>query len=109
MKLVVAFVHPKDADGCTSALTGEGFICTRINSQGGFLDRDHVTLLVGTDDTNVDQVLGILKGSARIRHEKVENESSVAASGATVMPISFDVEVGGATVFVVDVDRFERL
>ncbi len=109
MKLVIAVVHPKDADACTDGLTSAGFICTRINSFGGFLDRQNVTLMVGVDTPLVDDVMAVLRRSARRRNETLEAGSAVGSVSSMTVPIPMDVEVGGATVFVVDVDRFEKL
>ena len=109
MKLVIAVVHAKDADGCTDALTAGGFICTRFNSFGAVLDRDNVTLMVGVDEPLVDDVVEVFRRTARRRHETVETGAAVGATGGVVMPVPMDVEVGGATLFVLDVDRFEKI
>jgi uncharacterized protein YaaQ len=105
MKLVVVVVHAKDADHCVAALIEAGFLCTRLASFGGFLDRDNVTLLVGVDAARVDEVLDIVRHRAKQRIEAVAGRPSAPGAAAPVL----DVEVGGATIFVLNVDRFERL
>jgi uncharacterized protein YaaQ len=113
MKLVFAIVHPKDADSCVSGLTSAGFVCTRYSSYGGFLEKDNVTLLTCVDDGLVDGVIEVLRKRGRRRHEEVSAASvgsSPAAGGpATIFGAAVDVEVGGATVFVIDAERFEKL
>jgi uncharacterized protein YaaQ len=113
MKLVFAIVHNKDADSCISGLTSAGFVCTRYNSYGGFLEKDNVTLLTCVDDGLVDGVLDVLRKRGRRRHEEVSAASvgSAPANGGTsnIFGAAVDVEVGGATVFVIDAERFERL
>jgi uncharacterized protein YaaQ len=115
MRLVVAILHSKDADGCVTALNDAGFPCTRLGSLGGFLDRDNATLLVGVEAAKVDAVVEILRGRSKRRHEALRatppagpgrGPDGPSGSGA---PHPVDVEVGGATVFVLQVDRFERL
>ena len=108
MKLVFAIVHPKDADSCVSGLTSAGFVCTRYSSFGGFLEKDNVTLLTCVDDGLVDNVIEVLRRRGHRRHEQL----TAAVSGgdvASVFGAAVDVEVGGATVFVIDAERFEKL
>ncbi len=106
MKLLFAVIHPKDADACVAALTGAGFLCTRFASYGGFLDRDNVTLLIGVDAAQVEEVIDILRTRARRRTEVLPGAARQRAEMASP---SLDVEVGGATIFVVDIERFEKL
>jgi uncharacterized protein YaaQ len=107
MKLLIAVIHPKDADACVAALTGAGFLCTRFASYGGFLDQDNVTLLVGVDAARVEEVLDILRARAKRRTEVLPGAARQRVSGAASP--SLDVEVGGATIFLVDIERFEKL
>jgi uncharacterized protein YaaQ len=109
VKLVIAVVQTKDADACTSALTSAGHVCTRFATFGGFLDKDNVTLMIGVDEAEVDTVVGILRTKAKTRSEILESAAPVPAPLGVVMPPPLDVEVGGATLFVIDVDRFEKL
>ena len=108
MRLVVAILHNKDADGCVTALNNAGFACTRLGSSGGFLDRENSTLLIGVEGTQVDKVIELVRGGAKRRHERLHPVASAAPAGTTAPP-PVDVEVGGATVFVLAIDRFERL
>ncbi len=105
MKLVVVVIHAKDADPCVAALIDSGFLCTRLASFGGFLDRDNVTLLVGVDAAQVDEVLEIVGSHAKRRSEALAGRPSSPGAAVPVL----DVEVGGATIFVLTIDRFEKL
>lgn len=109
MKLVIAIVHTKDADACTSALTDAGHVCTRFSSYGGFLDKDNATLMIGVDDPHVAPVIEILRSRAKRRNEILEAALPVPAPVGVMMPPPLEVEIGGATVFVVNVDHFEKL
>ena len=109
MKLVIAVVQSKDADACTAALTSAGHVCTRFASFGGFLDKDNVTLMMGVDDGQVDTVIEILRSKAKQRSEIVESGVPVPAPMGVMLPPPIDVEISGATLFVVDVARFEKL
>ena len=109
MKLVIAVVHTEDADPCVGSLTDAGFPCTRFASSGGFLDRQNATLMSCVDDTRVDEVLAVLRSRVTHHHEELASSIPLAAAAGLALPAPVDVEVGGATVFVVDVARFERL
>ena len=109
MKLVIAVVQSKDADACTTALTSAGHVCTRFASFGGFLDKDNVTLMIGVDDAQVDSLIEILRSKAKRRSEMLEAAAPVPAPMGVVLPPPLDVEVGGATLFVIDVARFEKI
>ncbi|HXA27451.1 MAG TPA: cyclic-di-AMP receptor [Candidatus Angelobacter sp.] len=109
MKLVVAIVHSDDAGPCTSALTDAGFEVTRLNTSGGFLQRGNATLLVGVGDEHVDEVIDILREKARDRSEYLNPIPPMAEPAEFFVPFPVEVQVGGAIVFVLDVERFERL
>ena len=109
MRLIIAILHAKDAEACVTALNDAGFACTRLGSFGGFLDRDNVTLLIGVEVAQVDTVVGILRSRAKRRHERLHTAVTPVPAGGPPAPLPVDVEVGGATLFVLQVDRFERL
>ena len=108
MRLVVAILHSKDADSCVTALNNAGFACTRLGSSGGFLNRENATLLIGVEATQVDKVVELIRGRAKRRNERLDPAAPAASTGTAAPPL-VDVEVGGATVFVLAIDRFERL
>lgn len=105
MKLVVAVVHEQDATRAIEALGSRGFGVTRLNSEGGFLQRRNSLLLLGVDDNLVDEAIATLQSVCKPRHEHL---GSGRANGA-VGELDVEVEVGRATVFVLDLGRVERL
>lgn len=109
MKLVVAVVHADDAGPCSTALTDAGFEVTRLSTSGGFLQKGNATLLVGVDDTEVDAVIDTLRSCARGRNEYMNPLPPMAEPAELFVPYPVEVRVGGATVFVLDVARFEKL
>lgn len=109
MKLVVAIVHSDDAGACVTALTDTGFDCTRLNTSGGFLQKGNATLLIGVVDEQVDDVVDILRAHARDRAEYMSPIPPIAEPAEFFVPFPVEVQIGGATVFVLDVSRFEKL
>jgi uncharacterized protein YaaQ len=104
-----AVVQTEDVEACADALTAGGFVCTRFATQGGFLDSSNCTLMLGVDDVQVDEVLDILRRRAQRRVELLASSPALAGPLTPLLTQSVDVEVGGATVFVVPLDRLEKL
>lgn len=109
MKLVVAIVHHEDAGPLVELLLEREFRATRLHSSGGFLKQSNATILVGVDDDQVDQVVGIVRETCISRTQVVNPMPPIMEPGEFFMPYPVEVELGGATVFVLPVDRFERL
>ena len=109
MKLIVAVVQARDADELLRALAARGFRATRINSSGGFLRESNVTVLVGVQEAYAAEVLRIIKGSCHARTRFVNPLMPIVEPGEFYVASPIEVEVGGATVFVLNVDRYERI
>ena len=109
MKLVVAIVHPEDAGALVDALTDKDYRVTRLHSQGGFLKQSNATILLGVEDADVDEVLGVVRANCTSRTQVVNPMPPIMEPGEFFMPYPLEVEVGGATVFVLPVERFERI
>lgn len=109
MKLIFAVVQGKDADGLRDGLLEAGYRTTQINSAGGFLRESNATFLIGVDDNDVHDVLRIVRKNCYTRTQYVNPLLPIMEPGEFYMPYPVEVEVGGATVFVVPVERFERL
>ena len=107
MKLIFAIVNSDDATAVTQHLTREGFSSTRMATTGGFLRMGNTTILVGIDEEHVQQVLDIIKEESRSRKVIIPSSADIRFGGP-LAAIPTEVTVGGATIFVVDVDHFER-
>ena len=108
MKLILAIVSNDDSGAVSSALTREGFSVTKLATTGGFLRAGNTTLLVGVDDNRFEGCLHIIEKLCKSRRQMAT--SPITAGGAvgmyTHMPI--EVTVGGATVFVLNVEQFAK-
>src|SRR4029079_14309997 len=109
MKLVVAIVHNEDAGALVDALLEGEYRATRIHSSGGFLKQSNATVIVGIEDAQVDEVITIARENCNARTQVVNPMPPIMEPGEFFMPYPLEVEVGGATVFVLPVERFERL
>jgi uncharacterized protein YaaQ len=109
MKLVVAIIAKDDAEKTIEALTKDGHRATRIDSTGGFLKEKNSTILIGVKPAEVKKVLKVLGSNAKSHKEQLTPTPTMGGPGDFFMADPVEVEVGGATVFVLDVDQFERL
>ena len=108
MKLIFAIVNKDDSGSVSSALTRAGLSVTKLATTGGFLRAGNTTLLVGVDDNRFEGCLHIIEKLCKSRRQMAT--SPITAGGAvgmyTHMPI--EVTVGGATVFVLNVEQFAK-
>ena len=109
MKLVVAIVHNEDAGALVDVLLEHEHRATRLHSSGGFLKQSNATIMVGVEDDRIEDVLGIVRDNCHARTQVINPMPPIMEPGEFFMPYPLEVEVGGATVFVVPVERFERL
>jgi uncharacterized protein YaaQ len=109
MKLVVAIVQDEDTPALTDALVAAGYRFTKISTTGSFLRTGNTSLLIGVDEDEVPGVMAVLRRTCRRRTQVAVPYSPALEPGLLYMPENFEVEVGGAVVFIIDVARFERL
>lgn len=105
-RLITAIIQMRDADFATSALNQAGFPVSRMSSSGGFLGRWNVTLLIGTDEGQENQVNEIL---TQICRRRIEYVATPIDGSPFHLPLSTPVTVGGATLFSVIVERYEEM
>ncbi len=108
MKLIISIVHKDDSDILLKALTDGGHKATLISTTGGFLREGNATLFVGTDDDKVDEVLDLVRENCHKRTRYLSPIVPVTEPSEFYIPEPVELEVGGATVFVLDVERHER-
>lgn len=107
MKLITAIVNKEDSKAVCSELVRNKFYVTRLATTGGFLMAGNMTLLIGTEDERVDTCIECISKCCKQHTEIVPGAASIGLGMESAMPI--EVTVGGATVFVTNVERFEKL
>ncbi len=107
MKLILAIMSNDDSPAVSSALTKANFQVTRLATTGGFLRAGNTTLIVGVDDDKVDQAIEVIGEYSKRRTEIVPSSASYDIGRFASFPV--EVQVGGATIFVVDVEQFIKL
>jgi len=85
-----------------------GFKFTIIGSTGGFLRDGNTTLLIGTEDEDVENLMELLSFNSKAREQIVNMVPFEATPAGAFIPSPIKVPVGGAVVFVLPVERYER-
>jgi uncharacterized protein YaaQ len=107
-KLCVIIVSDTDANRLMGRLVEAGLPATKIGSTGGFLRRGNATIISGVEGSAVDTVAEIVREECHARKEfvPVQTLPFLGDGGFSAEPV--EVRVGGAIMFVLDVERFIR-
>ncbi|MBP1907334.1 cyclic-di-AMP receptor [Paenibacillus turicensis] len=108
MKLIIAIIQDKDSNRLSSALVKANYRATKLASTGGFLRAGNTTFLIGVDDNQVESVMAVIRNSCKIREQLVTPVTPMSGTTDSYLPLPVEVQVGGATVFVLPVDQFEH-
>lgn len=108
MKLLIAIINSDDSHNVMNEITKAGFYATKLSTTGGFLKTGNLTLLMGVEDDKVDELLEILRKNCRKREEITPIIPSYE-TGMMINAIPVKITVGGATVFVLDVEQFHKM
>jgi len=109
MKLILAIVQEKDSRRLIEALVAAEFQATMLASTGGFLREGNATVLVGTEENKVDDVLAVIQKTCRVREQLVSPLPPVVEPVDSYISYPVKVQVGGAIVFVLDVARMVKI
>ena len=110
-KLILAVVQEDDYDATVSELNQKGFFVTMLSSTGGFWKKKNITIMLGVEESRLSEAMDILKRCAGKRKQTVYSSVSMPAAGqyAAAMPsIPMNMEFGGVTLFVLDLERLEK-
>ena len=106
MKLVMAIMSKNDSSVVMDALTEENFQVTRMASTGGFLKSGNTTLIIGVEDSKINKVIDIISKYSSKRKQLAIDTGPMYTH---LVSAPFEITTGGAIIFVLDVDRFEKV
>ena len=109
MKLVIAMVQDDDVLDLIDAITEVGFRVTKLASTGGFLKSGNTTLIIGVEADKVQKVIDVVEDICKTRKQLITTPTPITGNIDMYMSYPIEVEVGGATIFVVDVDQFIKI
>ncbi|MDE6031967.1 MAG: cyclic-di-AMP receptor [Oscillospiraceae bacterium] len=107
MKLIFAIINNDDSHAVQSALTKHGIQTTKLSSSGGFLMAGNTTFMICSEDDKMEKIIEIIRKHSHRRKQFVPNSASYGIGSYASFPV--EVTVGGATVFVTNVERFEKI
>jgi uncharacterized protein YaaQ len=100
----MAIIQVQDVENAVDALQEIGHEATVLSSSGGFLGGRNVTLLIGLLAGQEEAVFQILRETCR---QRVEYMTTSLEGAPFHMPFSTPIPVGGATAFILPVERCE--
>src|SRR5699024_4716449 len=107
MKMVIAIVQDHDSQRLNDKLTKNDFRNTKLASTGGFLRSVTTTFRCRVEDARVDELLRLIDHSCGNREQTVAPVTPMGGNADSYIPYPVEVEVGGATVFVLPIEQFE--
>ncbi|MDR7074831.1 cyclic-di-AMP receptor [Fictibacillus barbaricus] len=108
MKMIIAVVQDKDSSRLQDALVEKDYRATKLATTGGFLRAGNTTFMIGVEDAQIEDVMDIIRENCKSRNQMVAPVSPMGGNADAYVPYPVEVEVGGATVFVLPVENFQQ-
>lgn len=94
MKLIIAIVQDDFSTKVIKSLMEKKHRTTKLSSTGGFLKSGNTTLLIGVENEKVDDVIKVIEKECKTQEIKKDKDGII---------------VGGANIFVMDIDKFKKI
>ncbi|MCL1848227.1 MAG: cyclic-di-AMP receptor [Clostridiales bacterium] len=108
MKMVIAIIQDEDRHTLSDLLVENGFRATQLTSSGSFLRSGNTTMMIGVEERRLDELLDVIKSSCRDRQPVNPSSSHLLNFVHASTDLSAEITTGGATIFVIDMERFIR-
>lgn len=110
IKLIIAIVEDEDSMDLIDALTDGEYRVTKLATTGGFLKSGNTTLILGVEENKVKGAIDIIKHICRKRKEILATPTTLSGGeSAYIQQYPVQIDVGGANIFVIDVDQFIKI
>ena len=109
VKLIIAIIQDEDASRLINELMTEGYRVTKLATTGGFLRAGNTTLLVGVEHDKLDKAMEVIEKVCKSRKQIASTPSPISGTTGMYMPFPMEVTVGGATIFVLNVEQFTKI
>lgn len=109
MKLVLAVIQDADANSLVRVLSENAFEVTKLASTGGFLREGNTTLMIGVNDERLPDLKRLVKQTCRTRTRLVAPSVPMGEQNEGLVTDPVEVPVGGAVMFVMDVQEFVKV
>ena len=109
MKLMYIIVRQDNEPDVVNALIKENFRITKLATSGGFLRKGNTTLFSCVQDNEVNKAIDIIKTECGKRQQiQIEMPINLPSTAINYTTVSTTIEIGGATIIVTDVYKFEK-
>lgn len=102
-KMIMAVIPRDEAEQVLDALINAGHTATFSETKGGMLRQSQYTLFIAVEETELEKVCGIIRSNCTRSvplDDELENELNTISSDGSA-------RVGGAIVFIWDLDKIE--
>ena len=109
MKLMYIIVRQDNEGDVVDALIKENFQITKLSTSGGFLRKGNTTLLSCVQDNEVNRAINIIKDECGKRQKiQIDMPINLPSTSINYTTVPNTIEIGGATIIVTDVYKFEK-
>jgi len=109
MKLLIAIVSDEDSNILADKLNRHGFSITKLCSTGGFLKSGNTTFLIATENEKVEEAIEIIRETCKSKRRMIAPEKLPGSFGTFNMAMPVEVNIGGATVFTLNIEQFIKM
>ena len=111
MKMILTIVRNEDAPLLLNELNEKKYYVTKLATTGGFLKKGNTTLLMGIEDEQVEEVCEIIRQHSGKRQQIMYTPPAPSNVNVynSVSSVPVNVEVGGATIFILPVEEERKV
>ena len=109
MKLIYIIVRQDNETDVINSMIKNGFRITKLATSGGFLRKGNTTIFCCCQDNEVNKAIDIIKQECGKRKKiQIDMPINLPSTAINYTSIPTSIEVGGATIIVTDVCKFEK-
>ena len=108
-KLVLAIIQDEDAFHVMDLLSAKGFGVTKLASTGGFLRAGSTTLICAVSEDSIPELVDVIEKKCKSRKQITSVNAMNVNANESFAPYPVEVTVGGANIFVLNIEEFKRV
>ncbi len=102
MELMIIIVQEQDYESLAKTLVRNGILATKFVTEGLYLNKKNITLIICIERVREEDILEYIRQSCT---ERFEERQVWEYNGKVMTEVVRNVKIGGATVFISDIDR----
>lgn len=105
MELLIIIVQEVDYENLAGEFIRNRVQATKFATEGLYLNKKNITLMTCIEKEREEEVFGYIRKNCT---ERLEERQVMEYNGMFMESTVKNVKIGGATVFIVEMDRMER-